>query len=270
VPSGYTIDWYTTSDGTTLVSGGGSVTSISPSITSSTTYYAQSRNTSTGCVSTSRTEVTATVNPIPSAPTMAGSSSYCTSGTITATAGSGGNGIKWGDTGSTVSLRTVTTTGTYRAVTTSAAGCTSSSATKSVTIVQKGTSGNDVTACGCADGLNDCSGTCLTTCCSNCASWTTCAGFTEVSNVKSEFCVGCSYAINQTIVFCPTKGDGWRLPTRPELLCMCQNHATLPGGYEDGYYMSSTELSGTHVTVNLETCSSDIFYTYKPLLKCVK
>jgi uncharacterized protein (TIGR02145 family) len=65
VPNGYTIDWYTASTGIDLVSGGGSVTSISPSLTASTTYHAQARNTTTGCVSTTRLAVTGAVNPVP-------------------------------------------------------------------------------------------------------------------------------------------------------------------------------------------------------------
>jgi hypothetical protein len=65
VPSGYTIDWYTSSTGTARVSGGGSVTSISPSLTATTTYHAQARNSTTGCVSTTRLAVTGTVKPVP-------------------------------------------------------------------------------------------------------------------------------------------------------------------------------------------------------------
>jgi hypothetical protein len=83
VSSDCTIDWYTTSDGTILVSGGGSVTSISPSLTATTTYHAQARNTTTGCVSASRTAVTGTVGTIPDMPTSPSSHSRCGSGTVT-------------------------------------------------------------------------------------------------------------------------------------------------------------------------------------------
>ena len=82
-PSGCTIDWYTTSTGTTLVSGGGTVTSFSPSISTSTTYYAQARNSTTGCVSTTRLAVTGTVNAVPTVPTGASSNARCGSGTVT-------------------------------------------------------------------------------------------------------------------------------------------------------------------------------------------
>jgi hypothetical protein len=137
VPGDCTIDWYTTMDETTLVSGGGSVTSFSLSIGSSTTYYAQARNTTTGCVSATRTPVTGTVNPVPAVPTMGGNgNAYCGSGTITATFGSNGNGIRWtdGNGSNTVSPRTVNASDTYYAVATSAAGCESSTMSVSVTI----------------------------------------------------------------------------------------------------------------------------------------
>jgi hypothetical protein len=64
VPAGLTIDWYTADTGGTLVSGAGSVTSFSPSINASATYYADARHIVTGCVSSSRLAVGAYVgNP---------------------------------------------------------------------------------------------------------------------------------------------------------------------------------------------------------------
>lgn len=66
-PAGSTVDWYANSiGGNVLASGLGVINYTTPSISSTTTYYAQSRNTTSGCVSSSRTAVTATVNyPIP-------------------------------------------------------------------------------------------------------------------------------------------------------------------------------------------------------------
>jgi hypothetical protein len=105
VPSGHTIDWYTTSGTGTgsIVSDGTGVTSFSPNLTATTTYYAQARNTTTSCVSSSRTAVTATVNTPPTAPTGLASSaaSVCTTGTtltLTASGGSAGSGAvyEWG------------------------------------------------------------------------------------------------------------------------------------------------------------------------------
>jgi uncharacterized protein (TIGR02145 family) len=63
-PDGCTIDWYTAAiGGTPLLNGNENYTT--PSIASSTTYYAQARDTITHCVSAARTPVVATVNTIP-------------------------------------------------------------------------------------------------------------------------------------------------------------------------------------------------------------
>jgi hypothetical protein len=61
--TGITADWYANSTGGNVLSGGsGTLSYTTPSISSTTTYYVQSRNVSTGCVSSSRTAVVATVN----------------------------------------------------------------------------------------------------------------------------------------------------------------------------------------------------------------
>jgi uncharacterized protein (TIGR02145 family) len=64
-PNGCTIDWYDASNGGSIVLGGTGTASFSPTINSTTTYYAQARNTITGCVSAGRTAVVATVNTVP-------------------------------------------------------------------------------------------------------------------------------------------------------------------------------------------------------------
>jgi uncharacterized protein (TIGR02145 family) len=69
-PSGCTIDWYTTSSGGSIVPGGAGTASFSPTITGTTTYYAQARHTTTGCVSATRTPVTAAVGTVPATPTI--------------------------------------------------------------------------------------------------------------------------------------------------------------------------------------------------------
>jgi hypothetical protein len=61
-PDGVTIDWYDAPSSGSIVSGGSGVTSISPSLTQTTTYYAQARNTTTHCVSSSRLSVTGKVS----------------------------------------------------------------------------------------------------------------------------------------------------------------------------------------------------------------
>ena len=91
-PSGTTLDWYAASTGGTVLTGGAGVTSFTtPSISSTTIYYAQVRNTTTGCLSASRTAVTATVNALPSAATSPIDGSRCGTGTVvlSATAPSG-------------------------------------------------------------------------------------------------------------------------------------------------------------------------------------
>lgn len=60
--SGYAIDWYDASSNGTFLYTGASYTT--PSISSSTNYYALTRNTTTSCVSSSRTTVTATHAPL--------------------------------------------------------------------------------------------------------------------------------------------------------------------------------------------------------------
>lgn len=61
--TGITADWYANSIGGNVLSGGSSTLYYTtPSISTTTTYYVQSRNISTGCVSSSRTAVVATVN----------------------------------------------------------------------------------------------------------------------------------------------------------------------------------------------------------------
>ena len=72
VASGTTVDWYSSATGGTVLSGGQGVTSFTtPVISTTTTFYAQSRNTSSGCLNTTRTAVTATIVPCPNtAPTV--------------------------------------------------------------------------------------------------------------------------------------------------------------------------------------------------------
>ena len=61
--SGITADWYANATGGNVLSGGaGTLSYTTPSISATTTYYVQARNSSTGCVSSTRTAVIATVN----------------------------------------------------------------------------------------------------------------------------------------------------------------------------------------------------------------
>ncbi|RYE23045.1 MAG: gliding motility-associated C-terminal domain-containing protein, partial [Sphingobacteriales bacterium] len=60
--AGATFRWYTAASGGTAIFTGASFTT--PALTSTTTYYVEARIAGTGCVSTQRTAVTVTVNPI--------------------------------------------------------------------------------------------------------------------------------------------------------------------------------------------------------------
>jgi hypothetical protein len=61
--SGITVDWYANATGGNVLPGGsGTLSFTTPSISTTTTYYVQARNSTTGCVSATRTAVIATVN----------------------------------------------------------------------------------------------------------------------------------------------------------------------------------------------------------------
>lgn len=78
VNAGETIDWYSGATGGSPLSGGTGTTNFTtPSISSSTVYYAQARNTTTGCISASRTAVTASI-------TANATPTITTSGTLSA------------------------------------------------------------------------------------------------------------------------------------------------------------------------------------------
>ena len=132
---GAVIDWYT------AASGGTSITTNSSYNTGYKEvgvydYYAEARIVATGCVSASRTQVTATINVIPDPPTnVSGGGTACDSKSISATPGNYGVSIYWND-GSTAASHAVTSGGQYCAYSVSAAGCWSTdSRCVSVTIV---------------------------------------------------------------------------------------------------------------------------------------
>src|SRR4030095_590246 len=137
--AGTTIDWYDASTGGTLLGTGSSFTT--PSISATTTFYAEARNTTAGCISATRLPVTATVNTIPNSPTPT-PASRCGTGTVTLTA-TGTGTIKWySDAGLTIQVATGTsyttpslsTSATYYLTITSAQGCVSTSTSVTATI----------------------------------------------------------------------------------------------------------------------------------------
>ncbi|MDP3645378.1 MAG: hypothetical protein Q8S54_19610, partial [Bacteroidota bacterium] len=73
-PSGSVVDWYS-------LSVGGFLLPTSTSLVATTTYYAESRNSTTGCRSVNRTTVTVT-SGTPSIPTASASQTFCNGATI--------------------------------------------------------------------------------------------------------------------------------------------------------------------------------------------
>ncbi|MDR0582064.1 MAG: hypothetical protein LBG31_03770 [Prevotellaceae bacterium] len=231
----------------------------------------------------------ATNNPagiVPALPTVATvtASTLCAGGTslLTATLGGGTTSAmtySWniGGSPSTTSVNTKTTqtlnaNTAFTVTVTNAYGCTSAQKTGAISISSPATSGNTANACGCASGLTDCSGTCLSLSCTNCTCWNYCSGFTQISSVPYENNTITTWSIANTT--CQNKGTGWRLPTLPELQCMCAAKNNLPGGYIDthtwGYWASPASGDGRNLIL-FEDCSTYLVpTTHQHLGRCVR
>jgi len=98
---GETIDWYDTPTGGTLLETG-NTSYTTPGIAATTVYYAEARNTSSGCVSITRTPVIATVHALPT-PSIMGSALVCinSTGNVYATQ-SGNSNYAWAINGGTI------------------------------------------------------------------------------------------------------------------------------------------------------------------------
>ncbi|NCI52078.1 gliding motility-associated C-terminal domain-containing protein [Sediminibacterium roseum] len=136
---GGTYDWFDAASGGNLLVSNAAYTT--PALTSTTTYYVQT--TIAGC-SSARTAVTATVNPIPSAP-VAAPGAICTGFSTTLTATSPGGTYRWYDaatggallaTSSGYATPNLNASTTYY-VQTTVAGCTSSRTAVTVTVNAK-------------------------------------------------------------------------------------------------------------------------------------
>ena len=90
--AGLTLDWYNAASAGTLLSQGTS-TYTTPVLASTTTYYVAVRNVSAGCVSATRTAVTATVNTTSFTSTTG--ASRCGTGTVTLQAATAAGTINW-------------------------------------------------------------------------------------------------------------------------------------------------------------------------------
>jgi hypothetical protein len=119
--------------------------------------------------------------------------------------------------------------------------------------ISPGGEGCPPTPSGCADGLVDCHGICM----SVCSNFTYCDGFTQVSEVPFEGQVPwikaealCAAKNSQT------GGSPWRLPTPSELLCMCNNKIWLPGNYATVYYWTDEPYcDNNHYLISFYDCS---------------
>jgi Subtilase family/PKD-like domain/Ig-like domain CHU_C associated len=124
--SGYTIVWYNAANGGAVVA--------SPTLNSigTVTYHAASRETATGCESSTRTPVTLTITQVPAASASAGSTTtFCQGGSVVLTA-SAGSSYLWSN-GATTQSITVNSSGSYSVQVTSGL-CTSSSSAIPVTV----------------------------------------------------------------------------------------------------------------------------------------
>lgn len=147
VPAGHTIVWYNAATGGTVVA------SPTQSTVGSVTYYAASRNTSSGCESAVRTAVVLTIASVPVASATAGGAvSFCQGGNVTLTAGAGSSYI-WNKDGIAISgatnqTYTAASSGSYTATVTTGT-CTGTSAPIVVTV--NASSAADVTTSGATD-----------------------------------------------------------------------------------------------------------------------
>ncbi len=108
--NGNTVRWYDAATNGTLVSTG---TSYSPNLATTTSYWLTSYNATTTCETGTRTQITATINPIPASPSVT-NWAQCGPGVVnlSAAAGANGNTVRWYDAASAGNL--VNTGNTYQ------------------------------------------------------------------------------------------------------------------------------------------------------------
>lgn len=126
VPSGHTIIWYDAPTGGNVI--------VNPILNAigTLTFYAASQNNSSGCISSTRTAVTLTINvPSPSTITAGGPTTFCQGGSVVLTA-SPGSSYLWSN-GATNQAITVNASGSFTVAVTTG-GCTVNSAPTTVTV----------------------------------------------------------------------------------------------------------------------------------------
>jgi hypothetical protein len=127
VPGGHTVVWYN------AATGGAVVSNPILNAAGTVTYYAASRNTSSGCESNTRTAVTLTITVAPAvSATASGALTFCDGGSVTLTANAGASYL-WSN-GATSQSIIVTTGGSYSVTVTNANGCVGTSTPITVTV----------------------------------------------------------------------------------------------------------------------------------------
>jgi hypothetical protein len=258
-----------------------SSTVVSPLTT--TDYILQVRSEG-GCTVTSSTTITVTVHDLPTVSTVT-ASTPCAGNTaeLTATLSSGttssmsytwtiGNAAATTTETNTITTQTLDEDTAFTVTVTNAYGCTSAETTGTISITSPSAEGQTANTCGCAEGLEDCSGTCLSCCVSNCAKWTTCAGITYVASESYENAPIMAWAAANE--YCSNKGAGWRLPTSPEAFCMCENDTSLPGSMGSCYGWWTSDVGPGRIRYIIHNCDActllDAFDDDLWLVKCVK
>jgi hypothetical protein len=239
-------------DGTTAVAilpGTGSAASFSGMVNEAGIYTACAAALPEYCPAVMTGSLSVASVSSPDAPTLDGSSYYCTSGTITATPGDGGNGIRWDD-GTTDVVRTVTASGIYHAITTTAEGCEGSAATISPTILAPAGL-NQEGSCFCSvDGLTG----------SITSSSTVFCGYAAEKTFELVYFLGPTimqtYAMAQAWV--AGLGGDWRLPTSVEMAALylvvgLRGEAT---GVDDHWFMGPNCDGGYVRPSGLVVCNS--------------
>jgi hypothetical protein len=127
VPPGHTITWYNAPTGGSVI--------VSPTLNAvgTVTYYAESRDNSSNCISNTRTPVTLTIDQVPPATiTASGPTSFCEGGSVTLTANAG-TSYSW-STGATTQSINITASGTYSVTVNQPGGCVTNSQDVTVTV----------------------------------------------------------------------------------------------------------------------------------------
>jgi hypothetical protein len=231
--TGCTIDWYDLANGGSSVSYGTASFTKNVNAGATTTYYAQSRNTTNGCISASRLPVTGIAYAVPTV-TTTDAEADCGTGAVTLTANAGGgtttaNSYTWKvgasqaytTTGNKYSTTVSNGSTTFSVSVTNAHHCVSSPSTGSIERCM----GNRVNIPGIGEiGL-------LTT------------------DAASESCGEVSWDVASA--FCASFSA--RLPTLAELLAMCNYAYLIPSGMGCGYVWTST-IGDNNIASYVDTC----------------